>query len=207
MNPRHGFNLASFFCVLLIFQFAKLEAQVQSNLKLFNTQADSFINAVLGIVRDENIDILSIRFDSSEAGNFIKQKFLEKALLEHLHIIAGTSSDSIALATVSVPVMMVSYSSPIASHLFGSSEVVRTVRSSYSLNLLKNSQFIYAHTFSYNTSDTISEAEIRSLEIGEYSFVHGSVSSGSIFNDVIQPILFAGAAAVVVYLFFALRGG
>jgi|GEM_PF-6713559 hypothetical protein len=207
MGLRNRAVLVILVLLIFVFQYGNLRAQIRSNLRIFTLQADSFITTALGIVKSENADILSIKFDSSEAGNFIKQKFIEKALMEHLRIIADVAGDSIILATVSVPLMTVSYSTPVASHLFGSSDVVRTVRSTYSLNLLRNSRFVFAHTFSYEASDTVSEEAIKSLEIGEYNFLHGSVSSKSILNDVIQPILFAGAAAVVVYLFFVLRGG
>ncbi|MGC8595212.1 MAG: hypothetical protein ACP5US_02450 [Candidatus Kryptoniota bacterium] len=207
MNPRHRFALVIFVFSVPLFQSCELQAQIRSNLRIFTAQADSFVTTALEIVKSKNVGVISIKFDSTETGNFIKQKFLERALIEHLTIMSDGYADTAVLAAISVPLMAVSYSSPVASHLFGSSEVVRTVRSSYSLNLLRNSKFIFARTFSYETSDTVPDAEIRSLEVGEYNFVHGSILSKSIFNDVIQPLLFAGAAAVVVYLFFVLRGG
>ncbi len=55
-------------------------------------------------------------------------------------------------------------------------------------------------------SDTVSESEIPDLEAGSYVFLHGRIESRSVLDTILQPVLFVASAAVIVYLFFTLRG-
>ena len=102
--------------------------------------------------------------------------------------------------------VQVAYSSPVASHIFASSDVERTIQSNFDIELSDSCEITVAKSYSFIFADTVNESEIQSLEAGSYNFLHGKVDSGGFLDTILQPILFIASGAVIVYLFFTLRG-
>ena len=134
----------------------------------------------------------------------MRQKLLEHLLKDKFTVLEDLASKSVV--RVDVPLMEVSYSAPVKSHIFGSPDVVRSMRSEYDVEMSDGGKVEFAKSFTLSFRDTVSESEIPELEVGSYSFLHGRIESTAFLDTVLQPVLFVASAAVIVYLFFTLRG-
>ncbi len=175
-----------------------------TNYEVASVQVDSLAKALVLVLREYKVRELSLEVGNRSTDRFVRPRIIERLLSENFRLM--TDSSAAARLRISVPIISVSYSAPIASHIFGSPDVIRRIQSSYYVDVADSGQICYAKYFSYSYADTISESQIPGLESGSYDFLHGSVDSGGLFNVLLQPILFVGSAAVIVYLFFSLRG-
>ncbi len=175
-----------------------------TNYEVIGAQIDSLAKTLVTLLGENRIKELTFDTESHSIDLFARQRIIEQLLNRKFRLLVGAGKP--AQLTVRVPLIQVFYSTPIASHIFGSSDVVRKIRSSYAVQLADSGQVRFANTFSYVFEDTVKESQIPSLEVGVYGFLHGKLDSGSLLNDVVQPILFIGSAAVIVYLFFTIRG-
>ncbi len=175
-----------------------------TNYEILNAQVDTVALAITSALARDSSRTVDLKAGSHEVDAFVRQRILENLLRDRFRVM----SDSSASPTVRifVPLVEVSYSAPVSSHIFGSSEVVRTVRSDYNVEISDGDRVNYARSFSLAFSDTVSESEIPDLEAGSYPFLHGRLESTSLLDTIFQPLLFAASAAVIVYLFFTLRG-
>lgn len=202
---RHPYSLGAYASFIILLAAGVSEPKQPTNYEVFCAQADTLAKNAVAVLTNQNVKSVYLRFGSREADILVQQKVVEALLKRHFHV-KITDSSSIPLLKIEVPVVGVSYSAPVTSHIFGSSDVIRTIRSAYDLELADRGQVRFASSYSYVYSDTVNESRISSLESGSYSFLHGKVVTGSFLDTMLQPILFVASAAVVVYLFFTLRG-
>jgi hypothetical protein len=175
-----------------------------TNYDVLNWQIDTVAAEVSGVLAGGAQRLVNLRTGSNEVDAFVRQRILEGLLKNSLQVVGDSAVSNIL--QVRVPLVEVNYSSPVASHIFGPSDVVRTVRSDFDVEMSDSGRVKYAKTFTMAYVDTVSESDIPDLEAGSYSFLHGRIESRNFFDTVFQPLLFAASAAVIVYLFFTLRG-
>ncbi len=175
-----------------------------TNLEVLNSQIDSLSNSLADVLSEEYVRSFQLRTGENTIAQVVRQRLLERFLSRSYKV----SSDSAgrAVVRVLVPLVEVTYSSPVASHIFGASDVMRSVRSEYDVEVSDSSRVRFARSFSLAFRDTVSESDISDLEAGSYSFLRGRIESRSFFDSFVQPVLFVASAAVIVYLFFTLRG-
>lgn len=175
-----------------------------TNYQILNTQVDSLAVSVVSVISREGAKSVSLSTASRSIDSFVRQRLLENLLRDKFQV---TSDSTVSPAIrIFVPLVEVTYSAPVASHIFGSSDVRRTVRSDYEVEISDGGRIDFAKSFSMAFSDTVSESEIPDLEAGSYVFLHGRIESRSVLDTILQPVLFVASAAVIVYLFFTLRG-
>ncbi len=176
----------------------------RTNYEILNAQVDTLALAVSTALTHEPATSVSLITGPLEVDAFVRQRLLESLIGRKFRVIDDSTVSNVV--RVVVPLVEVAYSAPVSSHIFGSSDVVRTVRSDYEVEISDSGRIDYAKSFSLVFSDTVSESEIPDLESGSYSFLHGRLESKNLFDTILQPLLFAASAAVIVYLFFTLRG-
>ena len=201
---RHHFTSGAFFVVSVLLISSALQARKLTNYDVVSAQVDTLVQSVAKVLVEHQIKSLYCKTNTREVDTFVRQRIIESLLKNNFHLM--TDSSSAPSLKVTVPLVEVSYSAPVASHIFGSSDVVRRVRSVYEVEITDSSQIKFADSFSYAFADTVKEGEIPELESGSYGFLHGKIDSGSFFDTMLQPLLFIASAAVIVYLFFTLRG-
>lgn len=202
---RHPSSLGSCAVVMLLLTAGVSEPKQPTNYEVFCAQADTLARSAIAVLVRQDVRRVSLKFGSRDADVLVQQKVMEALLKNNFHV-SVADSPSIPLLRVAVPVVGVSYSAPVTSHIFGASDVIRTIRSSFDVELADRGQVRFARSYSYVFSDTVKESQVSSLESGSYGFLHGKVVTGSFLDTMLQPILFVASAAVIVYLFFTLRG-
>lgn len=175
-----------------------------TNYDVLNAQVDSLSTAVTGVLSAEHDKSVFLKTGPRVIDGFVRQRLLENLLKDKFRVVSDSGAASVV--RVLVPLLEVTYSSPVTSHIFGSSDVVRKMRSEYDVEISDSSQVTFAKSFVMAFRDTVSESDIPYLESGSYDFLHGRIESRSFFDNVLQPVLFVASAAVIVYLFFTLRG-
>jgi hypothetical protein len=175
-----------------------------TNYEIFCAQVDTVSDSIAKLLVSQQIKSLVFRVGSNEMEIFARQRIEERLLGDGIRILID-SANAVKLS-VSSPLVKVEYSSPVASHIFGSSDVERTVQSNYDVEISDTREIRIARSFTCVYRDTVRESEIPDLEYGSYGFLHGKADPGGFFDTMLQPVLFLASAAVVVYLFFTLRG-
>ena len=175
-----------------------------TNYEIFRAQVDTLSGSIVNFLTDRKIKSLSCRNKPGEMETFVRQKIEESLLHNNFRLLLDSAAR--AELSFSVPLAQVVYSSPVSSHIFSSPDVERTIRSSYDLDIADSGEVIFAKSFSFVFTDTVNESEIGNLESGSYGFVHGTLDPGGFMETMVQPVLFLASAAVIVYLFFTLRG-
>ncbi len=175
-----------------------------TNFEVFNNQVDSLSSAVAGVLVGEHGNVVSLKTGPRTVDEFVRQRLLERLLEDKL--VVREDSASATEVRINVPVIEVNYSAPVSSHIFGASDVVRSIRSEYDVDISDSGRVTFAKSFRMAYSDTVSMSDIPQLEAGSYNFLHGRVDSRNFLDTVLQPVLFVASAAVIVYLFFTLRG-
>lgn len=180
------------------------EGETLTNYEVLCAQVDTLAGSIANVLASQQIKSVCYRVGSRQIDKFVRQRIVERLLKSNLKLNADSSIGS--SLKVMVPLVDVSYSAPVASHIFESADVVRSIRSAYDLEIVDSSQVMYAMSYSFAFSDTVKESRIPELESGSYDFLHGKSDPGGFFDTMLQPILFIASAAVVIYLFFTLRG-
>ncbi len=201
---RHPFSFGAFVVVAVLLLSGASQAKRLTNYEIFSAQVDTLVKSITKVLVERQIKSVYCKTGPQEVDAFVRQRVLEGLLRNNFRLAAD--SVSVSSLRVAVPLVEVSYSAPVASHIFGSSDVIRTIRCAYDVVIADSSQIRFANSYSYVFMDTVKESEIPQLEAGAYGFLHGKIDSGSFFNTMFQPLLFIASAAVVVYLFFSLRG-
>lgn len=175
-----------------------------TNYDILNAQIDTLAAAVTGVLSRGHERMVWIKTGTRPVDNFVRQRIIENLLKDKFRVMSDSAFSMVV--RIIVPLVEVTYSAPVVSHIFGSSDVIRTIRSEYDVEISDSTQTTFAKSYSMAFSDTVSESEIPDLEIGSYAFLHGKIESKNFLDTVFQPVLFVASAAVIVYLFFTLRG-
>ncbi len=175
-----------------------------TNLDVFGRQADTLAAKIVSELRNDNVTSLVLESGSRSTDRFVRQNLLERLLNDKFTVLEDSAN--LPVVRVGVPLMEVSYSAPVKSHIFGASDVLRSIRSEYDAEISDGGRVVFAKSLTLSFKDTVSESEIPKLEAGSYSFLHGRIESTAFLDTVFQPVLFVASAAVIVYLFFTLRG-
>lgn len=175
-----------------------------TNYDILNAQVDTLAMTVTGVLSQEHDRSVFVKTGTRPVDNFVRQRLIQNLLRDKFRVMNDTASRSVV--RVLVPLVEVNYSEPVKSHIFGSSDVIRTLRSEYDVEISDSTHVTFAKSFTMAFSDTVSENEITDLETGSYGFLHGRIESKNFLDTVFQPVLFVASAAVIVYLFFTLRG-
>ncbi|HEY9167388.1 MAG TPA: hypothetical protein VIS48_14630 [Candidatus Kryptonia bacterium] len=201
---KSALAISGFVIVSSLLPCASRSSDRPTNYEVVSSHIDSLVNVVTGILRKDSITSLDYRSARREIDEFVHQRVSEGLLGKGIKLLSDSAST--ASMRVTVPLMEVSYSAPVSSHVFGSSDVIRSIHSEYSVEIVLKDQVAFSKSLRYSYVDTISESEITELESGSYSFLRGKFENSGILDDILQPILFVAAAGVIVYLFFTLRG-
>ncbi len=201
---RYPASIGIFIFVGLFFFTSISSGQRLTNYEIFRAQVDALSGSIGKTLTDWKTKEASYQSKSGEIEMYVRQRIEEQLLGSGFRI--RQDSSSVPQLKVSVPLIKVVYSSPVASHIFASSDVERTVQSDYDIEITDSGEVKFAKSYSFVYSDTVKESEISDLESGSYSFLHGKIDPGGFFDAMFQPVLFIASAAVIVYLFFTLRG-
>jgi len=175
-----------------------------SNYEIFRAQVDTLSGSIAKILTSWHVGSVSCQTNPGEIESFVRQRIEERLLEDSFRI--SRDSMSIPHLKVIVPMVRVEYSSPLTSHIFASSDVERILQADYDLEISDSGVVKLAKSYSFVYSDTVQESDISDLEAGTYGFLHGKIGQGGFLDTMFQPVLFLAAAAVIVYLFFTLRG-
>lgn len=175
-----------------------------TNYDVLNSQIDTLAVAVTGVLSDGHDRMICVKTGTRPVDNFVRQRIIEYLLRDKFRVMGDSRCSEVV--RIIVPLVEVTYSAPVVSRIFGSADVIRTIRSEYDVEISDSSQTTFAKSYSMAFSDTVSESKIPDLETGSYSFLHGKIEGTSFLDTVLQPVLFVASAAVIVYLFFTLRG-
>lgn len=183
------------------------QGHVFTNYEVLNSQvgtaADSIISLLVGH-RQAAVSYERSAIGSREVDNFVRQRIEEHLLENKIQVVTNTSTA--AMLKIVVPLAEVTYSTPISSHIFGSSKVRRTVQSAYDVEMSDSGEVRIARSYSFSFADTVEQSQIPELETGSYEFLHGRSDPAGFLDTIFQPLVFAASAAIIVYLFFTLRG-
>ncbi len=175
-----------------------------TNYEVLCAQVDTLSRTIVTVLTNWQVKSLTCQVRPGEMEIFVRQRIEERLLESSFRLLSD--SNSVQRLQVNVPCVRVEYSSPVASHIFASSDVERTVLSEYELEISDSGQVRFAKSYSFVFADTVNESDIPDLESGSYSFLHGKIDQGGLFEAILQPVLFLASSAVIVYLFFTLRG-
>ncbi len=183
------------------------QGHISTNYEVLNSQVGIVADSVLSVLvrhRQAVVNYERSAIGPREVNNFVRQR-IEEHLLENKIRVVMDSSTAASLK-VAVQLVEVTYSAPIASHIFSSSEVVRTIRSAYDIEMADSGEVRFAKSYSFSFADTVKQSRIPELETGSYEFLHGRSDPAGFLDTIFQPLVFAASAAIIVYLFFTLRG-
>ncbi len=175
-----------------------------TNYEVLRAQVDTLSDSVVKILSSMEIKSLKCRTGTGEVDSFVRERVEERLLENRLHLISDSSAGP--QLRITVPLLNVSYSPPVSSHIFSSSDVVRYVRSDFTIGVSDGNEVMVRQSFSFSYSDTVNESQIPDLEAGSFAFIRGKPESEGLVDIMLQPVLFLASAVVIVYLFFTLRG-
>jgi hypothetical protein len=201
---KHSTSAGVLIFVGVLFFIGISSGKELTNYEVFRAQVDTLSVSIAKILKTWQIKSVSYRSKPGEIEMFVRQGIEERLLEDNFRILQD--SISVPQLKVIVPVVKVEYSSPVASHIFASSDVARILQSDYDLEISDSGGVKFAKSYSFVYSDTVKESDISDLESGTYNFLHGRIDQGGFLDTMLQPVLFLAAAAVIVYLFFTLRG-
>ncbi|MGO9480657.1 MAG: hypothetical protein ACLP05_02580 [Candidatus Kryptoniota bacterium] len=184
------------------------KGQAPTNYEVLNSQIGTVADSIVSILVQYHRAVVSykpVMIGFQEIDNFARQR-IEEHLLESKIRVTMDSSLTAASLKVTVPLVQITYSAPISSHIFKSSEVVRTIRSAYDIEMADSGEIEFAKSYSVSFSDTVEQSRIPDLEMGSYEFLHGSSDPAGLLETILQPLVFVASAAIIVYLFFTIRG-
>ncbi|MCL5266942.1 MAG: hypothetical protein M1469_02425 [Bacteroidetes bacterium] len=202
---RYPTSSGAFAIIILLLASNISQSREPTNYEVFCAQVDTLAQSAMKALTSQDVKLVYLKFGSRDVEVLVHQRIVEALLKNSFHV-SMTDSSAVPSLRVAVPLVGVSYSAPVASHIFGSSDVVRTIRSAYDVEIADRGQIRFAKSYTFVFSDTVKENQISTLESGSYSFLRGKIVSGSFLDTMLQPLLFVASAAVVVYLFFTLRG-
>ncbi len=82
---------------------------------------------------------------------------------------------------------------------------IRTVRLIANIQTLADDNIV-DYTIPYIYTDTVDIANIARLEDESFPFTNGQlIEHSSFWDDAIEPVVFVGAAAIIIYLLFTVR--
>ena len=201
---RYPTSIGVFIFVGVLFFSGTSSGQKPTNYEIFCAQVDTLSGSIVKTLADWKAKSVSYRSNTGEVDMFVRQRIEERLLRNGFRI--REDSAAVPRLRVAAPLIRVEYSSPVASHIFGSSDVERTVQSDFDLEISDSGEVKSARSYSFVYSDTVKESEIPDLESGSYGFLHGRIDPGGFLDTMLQPVLFLASAAIIVYLFFTLRG-
>ncbi len=181
-----------------------LDRETPTNYNVLCAQVDTLAGSIADVLPGKQIRSLRYEAGTRPTDRFVRQRIVEHLLKSNIEL--SVSSSRGPSLHVMVPSVNVTYSAPVATHIFGSADVVRSIRSDYDFEIADSDRIVYAKSYSFVFSDTVKESQIAELESGSYDFLRGKSDPGGFFDTMLQPILFIASAAVVIYLFFTLRG-
>ena len=195
----------TFAIVILLLANNVSQSRELTNYEVFCAQVDTLALSAMKVLASQDVKLVYLKSGSRDVDVLVHLKITEALLKNSFHVVT-TDSSAVPLLRVTVPLIGVSYSAPVTAHIFGASDVIRTIRSAYDVEIADRGQVRFAKSYSYVYSDTVKESQISALESGSYNFLRGKVLTGSFIDTMLQPLLFVASAAIVVYLFFTLRG-
>jgi len=201
---RYPASIRFFTVVGVLFLSGVASGQKLTNYEILRAQVDTLSGLIVKKLVDLRFKLVSYRSTPGENEMFVRQRMEEQLLGNGFRI--RQDSMFVPELRVTTPLIKVEYSSPVASHIFASSDVERMVQSDYNIEISDSGEVKYAKSYSFTYLDTVKESEISDLESGSYSFLHGKIDPGGFMDTMLQPVLFLASAALIVYLFFTLRG-
>ena len=197
------------------------QKHLSTNYEVFDTQVGTVADSIISVLSGYRtgwadpvramVNYKKSKFDLRGVDNFVRQRIEEHLLGSKFQVVMDSSSaafppNRVFGLSVTVPLVEVDYSAPVASHIFSSSEIVRTVRSTYDVEIAGSGEVKFARSYSFSSADTIEQSEISEVEKGSFDFLHGRSDPSGFIDSIVQPLIFAASAAIIVYLFFTLRG-
>jgi hypothetical protein len=191
------------FVGILIFSGASSGGKL-TNYEVFRSQVDTLSTSIVDVLTGRQIKSLNCLHRPGEIEMFVRQRIEERLLDDKFRLL--TDSVSGPKLRFGVPLAQVEYSAPVSSHIFASPDVKRTIQSEYDIEISDSGEVIFAKSYSFVFADTVRESDIADLESGSFGFLHGKIDPGGFLDTMLQPVFFLASAAVIVYLFFTLRG-
>lgn len=178
-------------------------SQSPANLDIFLKLADSSANEVLTQVPD-SIKSLGINMNFGSGYAIFKNRLLADFYRAGKSLIVDSSANNRPLiVNFAIEDASVNYDDVKRNGLFGDFYTIRNFRfkGNYvfegNLNMVKN--------FNYSYKDSVSVDDIKNLENDAYPFTKSEIPAEPFLSNFYEPVIAVGAAAVAVFLFFAIR--
>jgi hypothetical protein len=90
---------------------------------------------------------------------------------------------------------------------YNAANSIRTVRLVANIQTLADDNIV-SYTIPYIYTDTIDTDNISRIEDESFPFTKGIlIEESSFWDDALEPAIFVGSAAVIIYLLFTVRSG
>lgn len=179
---------------------AQTDSAPKTNLAICFEMIDSIIVGQVSNIDKSEAKTFSSNLvsDYSIFTNFVSDKFT-KLNFSRLEGAPVSSNINFVISKIKV-----SYSNPKKMSFFGDYSVER--------NILIEGSFLFTGTkselisFDKTYSDVIAYNSIKEIEDVSLPFTKGEIPEVPLFSSILEPAIVVGSAAIIVYLFFSVRG-
>ncbi len=193
----------NFLLILIMHGFTLLgqtDPSPKTNLAICFEMIDSTVTEQVSKIDNSELKTFSLNLVSGYSlfSNFVSDKFMSRGLTKQ----EGNQNQSNINFTITN--ISVKYSEPIKESFFGDYSIGR--------NIYIEGSFLYSGTntdlvtFNKTYSDFIPYSLIKETEDVSLPFTKGEIPETPLFSTILEPAIIVGSAAVVVYLFFSVRG-
>ncbi len=193
------------YCVLLIALVIPSSSfsQTKTNMEIFENLVDSSAAVISNVIPADRRN-LSFNFVLGNEYDLFKDHFLTYFINKHYTIVTqGNKDQEILNIDYTIDNAKVKYGDVFRSGFLGSFKVPRIIN--FSGSYVINSNPSIGKEFNYSYSDTVNYGNIHDLENTSYPVTRGNIPPEPFLGSLLEPVVAIGTAAVVIFLFFAIR--
>jgi hypothetical protein len=176
------------------------DSSPKTNLAICFEIIDSTVTEEVSKIDKSDVKTFSLNLVSNYSifTNFVSDRFTRGDLTKH----EGNQIQSNINFTITN--ISVKYSEPRKEKFFGEYSVERSIyiEGSFLFNGTRNDLV----TFNKTHTDFLPYSSIKDVEDESLPFTKGAIPEPPIFSTILEPLIIVGSAALVVYLFFSVRG-
>lgn len=178
-------------------------SQTKTNMLIFENLIDSSASVISNAIPVDRRN-LSFTFELGNEYLLFKDHFLNYFINKHYTIVTqGSKNQGILNIDYTLNNAKVQYGDVFRSGFLGSFKVPRIINISGSYVIGLNPSV--GKKFNYSYVDTVKYSDIQDLENISYPVTRGNIPPEPLFGSILEPVVAIGTAAVVIFLFFAIR--
>lgn len=193
------------YCMLLIILVFPMSSfsQTKTNMTVFKNLVDSSASVISKAIPADRRN-LSFNFVFGNEYDLFKDHFLTYFINKNYTILAQSNKDQKVLnIDYTIDNAKVKYGDIFRSGFLGSFKVPRIIN--FSGSYVINSNPSTGEKFNYTYTDTVNYGNIHDLENASYPVTNGNIPPEPFLGGLLEPVVAIGTAAVVIFLFFAIR--